>query len=62
MQRTTSKIYKNPKGNTMYLRLPSKLVMDSLFPFNIGGEDVVIEIIGDRIIVYKSERDNNDDE
>ena len=39
-----SKIYKHPKADTLYLTIPSKMAMDSKFPFR-AGDDVFLELL-----------------
>ena len=36
MLKAESRIYKNTKGRTLHLSIPSKLAADSLFPFKVG--------------------------
>jgi len=38
-----SKIYKHPKADTLYLTIPSKMAMDSKFPFK-AGDEVFLEL------------------
>ena len=39
-----SKIYKHPKADTLYLTIPSKMAMDSKFPFK-AGDEVFLELL-----------------
>ena len=39
-----SKIYKHPKADTLYLTIPSKMAMDSKFPFK-AGDEVFLELV-----------------
>ena len=48
-----SKLYKHPKGNTMYLTFPSDITTDSQFPFNREGAKVTVTILKDQIIITK---------
>ena len=45
MIKAKTKIHKNPRGKTMYLTIPSDMVVDGNFPFSLEGEEVIIEII-----------------
>ena len=38
-----SKIYKHPKADTLYLTIPSKMAMDSKFPFK-AGDKIFLEL------------------
>jgi len=48
-----SKLYKHPSSNTMYLTFPSDITTDSQFPFNREGEEVIVTIQKDQIIITK---------
>ncbi len=48
-----SKIYGHSRGNTMYLAIPSDIATDSQFPFNRKGEEVIVTILKDQIIITK---------
>lgn len=39
----TSKIYKHPKADTLYITIPAKIAKDSQFPFK-NGEIISVEI------------------
>ena len=39
-----SKIYKHLKADTLYLTIPSKMAMDSKFPFK-AGDEVFLELV-----------------
>lgn len=44
MLRGKATLYKHPKANTLYLAIPSKICMDSQFPFEEGE---TVQIIND---------------
>jgi len=51
--KTKSKLYKHRSANTMYVAIPADIVTDSQFPFNKEGEDVIVTIHKDQIIITK---------
>lgn len=51
--KTKSKLRPHQRSNTMYLTIPSSMTRDSQFPFNTEGEEVIITIQKDQIIITK---------
>lgn len=46
------KILKNEAKSTFYISIPAKVFRDSQFPFE-PGEEVNVEILGERVITSK---------
>ncbi|MHA1252644.1 MAG: hypothetical protein ACTSRP_21840 [Candidatus Helarchaeota archaeon] len=59
MNKAKGRIFRRSKAHTMYISVPSVIVMDSRFPFSRNGEPVIILIDNDRLIIKKEEKDND---